>query len=595
MLLWIQVLDETGTWCCTCTSLDSKRAQARFEHEGMSFLTITLPRFGKDFEKALDQGFVTNDQFSGFARTGGLPMFLSGFLSLVFDRKTGVLLDECNIESIRAIRQLTLMFGKVLLPCTTQREQDAIEAYIRCESELETVEASIGGRDIRDFSRISSLLFSGIFNGWDREIRNHLLMPKHGPGSTADRLTGNGKWNGRSWHARLEPIFPMVEYLLPTYGYGSELKRVRVLEPGAELPVKVTLVPKTLKTPRIIAIEPTVMQYMQQGMNDSFMRQFDRDDLLPNLIGFEDQTPNRELARQGSIHMNLATLDLSEASDRVSNKLVKVLTQGHLHVYEGVQACRSTHALLPGVEEKIPLTKFASMGSALCFPIEAMVFLTCIFIGIQKELRTPLTRAAIASYVGKVRVYGDDMIVPVEFVPSVVSTLEAYGFKVNKNKSFWTGKFRESCGGDYYDGHEVNPVRVRRPLPKQRLDVDEIISTVALRNNLYDKGFRQTCSWLDERISKMLKYYPSVGPFSSILGKHDDTGYQAERHCPDLQIPLVKGYVVRPTIPVNSLDGYGALLKFFLLRKGQPIFDGHLERSGRPSVVNIKLKWGSPV
>ncbi len=594
MLLWKEVLNESGTWCHTSTSRDFQTVSARFEHEGLSFLTISLPNFGKEFERALDQGQVTHDQFPGFARTGGLPRLLSGFLEQVFDRRTGVLLPEPSITAIRVIRQLTLMFGKILLPCTTDRNRAAVEKFMECESDLLSVDEQLTGRAKRDFGEVANVLFRHVFRGWDADIRTYSLMPKHGPGATADKLRGNSKWNQHVWHERLEPVFPMVEYLLPTYGYWPELDRVEIREPGAEQPVKVTLVPKTLKTPRIIAIEPTCMQYMQQAMLDSFMRNYERDDILPQFIGFEFQEPNRLLAREGSREVTLATLDLSEASDRVSNQLVKTLTSGFPHLYEGLQASRSTHADVPhfGV---IPLRKYASMGSALCFPLEALVFLTCIFLGISRQLSTPVTRELLEGFVGKVRVYGDDMIVPVEYVESVVLTLESYGFKVNQNKSFWTGKFRESCGGDYYDGHEVNPVRVRRVLPEQRSDVDELISTVALRNNLYYQGYFETCSWLDTGIEALIKHFPRVLPGSPILGRHDHAGFDTGRHDEHLNRPLVKGYVVSPTIPVNPLEGSGALLKFFLLRKELPLYDGHLERSGRPAAVDIKLRWGSPV
>jgi len=123
---------------------------------------------------------------------------------------------------------------------------------------------------------------------------------------------------------------------------------------------------------------------------------------------------------------NLATLDLSEASDRVSNQHVRLLVKNHRALREAVDATRSRKADVLG--KTIRLAKFASMGSALCFPFEALVFATIVFVGIERELNRQLTQKDIESFYGRVRVYGDDIIVPVEYVESVVRELEALGF-----------------------------------------------------------------------------------------------------------------------------------------------------------------------
>lgn len=151
MLLWQEVLEELGTWCGTSTSQDLKKALARVEHEGISFFTITLPNFGKDFQKGLEEGLVDRCLFAGFQWKGGLPLFLGGFLDRVFDRGTGRLLDEPCVDSIFAIRQLTLMFGKILLPCSESRVEDAINKYIECEKELKECDKALSEEDKTEF------------------------------------------------------------------------------------------------------------------------------------------------------------------------------------------------------------------------------------------------------------------------------------------------------------------------------------------------------------------------------------------------------------------------------------------------------------
>jgi hypothetical protein len=154
------VLKELGTRCGTSTDRDQNTITARVEREGLSFLTITLPNFCKDFEKSLEQEFVDHDQFPGFARTGGLPRFLGGFLDLVFDRSSSRLLDQPSIDAIRSIRQITLMFGKIKIDCSEERINRAIKAYIKCEQDVRLSDLALSSEPNRfeEFSKIGRLL-----------------------------------------------------------------------------------------------------------------------------------------------------------------------------------------------------------------------------------------------------------------------------------------------------------------------------------------------------------------------------------------------------------------------------------------------------
>ncbi len=587
--------------CCTSTTKDFSTVLGRYEHEGVSFLTITLPAFGKAFEKALDQGHVDRSLFAGFQRKGELPRFLGGFLDLVFDRSTGVLLTCPDIDAILAVRQLTLMFGKILLECSDARLRGAMKGYIECESDIRISDSTRASSTVDDFRRVSSLLYASAFTEVDRKVYYHDTTPKHGPGATADRLRGNGKYRQRQWTSRLEKVFPSGEYLLPNWSYYNQLEDVEYLEPEAEIPVRVVSVPKTLKAPRIIGIEPTAMQYMQQALlpeflvalSESHRRVNDRLG-LEGFLGFDDQTPNQRMACEGSLTGELATLDLSEASDRVSNQLVREMFRNHRHLHDAVDACRSRKADVPGFGVQ-RLAKFASMGSALTFPVEAMVFLAVVMIGIEKSLGHQLTVKDVKRLRRQVRIYGDDIIVPVVHVPSVIASLELFGAKVNRAKSFWSGKFRESCGKEYYNGEDISIVRVRRVLPTSRQDAQEVISTVSLRNQLYWAGCWNSVRWLDNLLEGVIRHFPMVEKSSPILGRESVLGYETQRTHGTLHSPLVKGFRVSARIPSNTLDDTGALLKFFLKRGQLPSADKlHLERSGRPLAVDIKLGWGSP-
>jgi len=622
MPLLLSVLDDLGTMCHTSTIRDEQTLAERVEHEGLSFLTITLPQFGKDFEKSLDLGAVGSNQFAGFRRTGGLPRFLRGFLCHVFDSSTGKLLSEPSTVHIWAVRQLTLMFAKIDLMCTDARRDAAIGGYIECEQEVRDADARLDPDRIRRFNRVGTLLWAPLLSAVDElvfsvggETRQlGRLIPKHGPGKTADRLRGNGKWRQREWTDRLEQVFPSGEHLVPNFRYHSHISELHFLEPGAERPVRVVTVPKTLKAPRIIAQEPACMQFVQQALLGALRRAVEADDFARQLIGWDEQMPNQRLAQEGSRNGTLATLDLSEASDRVSNQHVRNLLRNHSSLAGVVDASRSRKADVPG-HGVIRLAKFASMGSALTFPLEAMVFATVIFMALERGLSSPLSQRTIRSYAGQVRVYGDDIIVPVDCVGAVIAELEAFGFRVNASKSFWSGSFRESCGKEYYAGEDVSIVRQRTVLPTSQRDVREIVSTVSFRNQLYFAGMWKTARHLDMLLERIIPL-PVVLQTSPVLGRHSFLGYNAERDCSKLHRPLVKGFVARSVIPDSFLDGPDALLKCLSkAERGNPSevletdsksagklrralswllpesTEKHLERSGRPRVVGMTLGW----
>lgn len=595
LLLWKEAAEELGGWCRVSTDRDFKTVTARTNAEGGSFLTITLADYAKDFERSLATGRVDHAQFLGFQRKGELPLFLGGFLDQVFARGTGILLPNPNWEAIYCIRQLCRLYSKIELPCSEGRTRNAFRTYMECENGLKVSESEWTETGMSQFSRLGRLLFARVLSDINNDVANISLVPRHGPGSTADKLSGNAKFNQRSWPERLEEVFPAMDYLLPSPRFYANLDRVEFIEPGAETPVKVITVPKTLKTPRIIAVEPTCMQYAQQAIAGPLVELLERDSVSKWFLGFRDNKPNQVFARKGSVDGSLATLDMSEASDRVSNQLVVELLRNHGHLSEAVAACRSTRADVPGYGV-IPLAKFASMGSALCFPFEAMVFLTLIFCGIENAQNSVLSAKDLKSFRGKVRVYGDDIIIPVEYTQDVTACLEAFGFKVNVNKSFWTGNFRESCGKDYYLGHDVSVVKCRRMIPTSRQHADRIISTVALRNNLYKRGLHKTAAYLDTEIGKVLKHYPLVGPDSSILGRVEEPGvYDVDGFDSRLHYPLVKGYVKDIRKRPSKLDGPGALLKFFLKQGSLPTTDEeHLVYAGRPLSVGIKIARARP-
>lgn len=145
--------------------------------------------------------------------------------------------------------------------------------------------------------------------------------------------------------------------------------------------------------------------------------------------------------------------------------------------------------------EEIPLTKFAPMGSACCFPVEALVFWALSNVAQSDHVEDKAFKRLFYSYSSqssglgltageptRISVFGDDIIVRVEQVDRTVALLEAVGLKVNASKSFTKGPFRESCGGDYLAGSDVAPVRVKHRLLGD--NIGTVFRFIDLCNNL---------------------------------------------------------------------------------------------------------------
>jgi hypothetical protein len=147
------------------------------------------------------------------------------------------------------------------------------------------------------------------------------------------------------------------------------------------------------------------------------------------------------------------------------------------------------------------------MGSALCFPVEAMVFYTLIQSAMHiLDGRRPSSRS-IRRYGKLIDIYGDDIIVPVEYADFVVKYLESYALKVNVNKSFKASAFRESCGADFFNGVPVNPVYARE-VPhdnSRRWEANHVMSWNATADLFYMRGQWIVAQFIRDMLHRVVK------------------------------------------------------------------------------------------
>lgn len=192
--------------------------------------------------------------------------------------------------------------------------------------------------------------------------------------------------------------------------------------------------------------EPDINMFLQKGAG-SYIRSC----LRTVGINLNDQLKNRSLARVGSITGNLATLDLSSASDSVTRNLVELLLPECW--FSTLDVIRSQVTYIDGVEHQNEM--FSSMGNGFTFELESLLFWA-------------LARATayFSGTSGVISVYGDDLIVPTRMAHDLIWVLGYFGFETNESKSFIEGPFRESCGGHYHNGFDVTPFYLRAPLER---------------------------------------------------------------------------------------------------------------------------------
>lgn len=178
----------------------------------------------------------------------------------------------------------------------------------------------------------------------------------------------------KRYYRSLAERFPYEDYFFFNLSHMCDELRSYLSLEELDTPVaKVVLVPKDSRGPRLISSEPLEVQWIQQMLMANMVHTIETHPLTRGLVNFTDQSVNRRLALRGSTEESnfLVTLDMKDASDRVHSTLVRILFPNTW--VAALMAARSTATRLPN-GEVVQLHKFAPMGSATCFPVEALIF-----------------------------------------------------------------------------------------------------------------------------------------------------------------------------------------------------------------------------
>lgn len=574
---------------CGCDPFTVSYLTKRLQNEGVRFLTVTLPKLGKSVLRSLELGCFSRP--TDFAWKGRSLRHFRSLLDGIFCRKTGKILQSIDEYNLYYIRQLSEYCYKLGLAFTDEQLAEAEAKYHLTQKEVGRFVFSADWvntlrRNAENYYKPLQITIDDMFNcsrprtgsgsfigsedvsDWDCEHWSiWKLLPDSRTGScNSTQLPFSGFFKPYIRKPNLKPakqrvFYASINQLEIGYAYNGpepasdKLTKIRTVHEPAIC--RVLFVPKDSRGPRVISKEAYHRLRGQLAFFDWLSASLTR--CSGGTINFGDQTINRRLAQIGSLDRSIATIDLKDASDRVSYRFVRDVLWNFPAIRYMLTKQRATHYQLGSVVET--LNSVGGMGSGLTFPLLAFIIQLSVCSAIVK--RTGHSYEFVRS---KVYVYGDDLIVPTEWYHYATSGLEQSNLSLNKDKSYVRSQFRESCGGDYINGNECAPIRlklafcklpkasdVRDGLTLRRSDAGLCVGLVKHAHLLRKSGLNKTAEYVERSLAKVIPM-PYVGEGSPVLGRYtwDSSqvwrqGALADQRSPD-------GYLINvaTVVPVNA-------------------------------------------
>jgi hypothetical protein len=569
--------------------------KSRFKHEGYSFLAVALPALCKALDRGLADGKFTCPRHFKRVPKGAIPRIFSGMLCEVFEPFSGLLKQDANLGVLKNLRQILMMFKKIQMPddSNVSLDRKATTEFFRTDGIARDV--ILSSRVDHMIGLVSKLVLTDL-NSSDLSLASF----KHGPGAVKEGLSSNQKWS------ELVEAIREERFDTELCGYDdfsvilSDLSDRAVVTPsldrlalfgGATRGIaRLITVPKNSTSRRTITIEPLAKQFVQQGLNTVLRDTITRCAVLRNCLALTDQSKNQVLALEGSLTDKWATLDLKSASDLLSLRLVERVFGHHGLFHDHMLGCRSDR--IEHSKKVSDLYKFAGMGNALTFPVQSVVFaVICICAILDQEGRKP-TYWNVRRASRCIRVFGDDIIVRTQYAHKVVNWIEDVGLKINVDKSFLKGNFKESCGVDAFRGVDITPVYLKHRPDHISMTPSAVASIVETSNHLWFGAYYKASTVLRDFVESYLgTRLPLVSKRSEALGWHTRPDYMTLHKWNRVLHRFETRSVALKTLKRrDQLDGYAALLKFFHVPLlGRPL--KHLQETQIRFKHRIASRW----
>jgi hypothetical protein len=482
---------------------DFKTITTRFNEEGLGYLSVTLPGMMSDLFQHTQGGRAL---YTGFKKTPGAeyPAFLGRLFKSVYDK------DENEVVAYSQIYQVCTLFKKLRGPFEKSLLRKEIRSFLKTEQEIGSID--FRAEPLQPILENSRKLIETVFE--DVEFKPGDLIPRPGPGATNTPVDKHLRFRPHVVYEHLDEEFDFLEtFYTHSWDPVEDARRYMNLPTVAEPYSRFKFIQKYLGKPRGICIEENEMQFFQQAIKRFLYDHLERHPATRGRVNFRSQDVNRSLALSSSIDNDKITIDMSEASNRVARELVyrNFWNTPLFHLLDTV----STRLMkLPdGTTHYTQM--YAPMGSGVCFPIMAIIHWALIRSIIK------LSSVEDSENLSKqVYVYGDDIIIPRVCAQAVYDYLPLFGMKLNVDKSFSNGPFRESCGIHAYMGVDITPVYVNRITETNQSDsnTNVLLSLIAKEAQFYNKGFIETSQCIQNLVRKHYWLLPTVGKDSPLLG-----------------------------------------------------------------------------
>lgn len=484
---------------------DFETIKTRFDHEGLGLLSVTLPQLMQDLFCWAEGGTPAYDGWKKHNHAE-YPAFLGRLFGAVYAR------GEHSELAFKQIYQVCVCFKKLNGPFKESTLHKTLCTFVDVDKQLGRIDFTAEPLTpiLTDARNTITRLFEGMS---DRYLKG-FLKPRPGPGATNTQVETHMRFRP---HVVYEPLDEEFGYLEWFYYHSwcpiEDAKRYMSLPTKALAESRFKFVPKYLFKPRGICIEENEMQFFQQSLKGFLYEWLESHHATRGRINFEKQSVNRSLALTSSSDLKYATIDMSDASDRVARELVHRLFI-NTSLLETLDAVSTRRIKLPN-GSYILSHKFAPMGSGVCFPVMALTHWALITSIIKLSTLPDSEKVAKEVYV-----YGDDIIFPVEACEAVFTYLPLFGMKLNKTKSFSRGLFRESCGIHAYNGSDVTPVYVNYVTSNslEKSDTTVLLSLIAKESQLHKAGYSETAQCVRRLVERHFWSLPFVGEASPVLG-----------------------------------------------------------------------------
>lgn len=531
----------------------------RIDNEGIGFATMVLPTFFNNLLQVIEGG---EPSFPGFKKKPGsrMPVFLNRLTDTVIHHHVE------DKTALHCLYMLCVAFKKLKGPYPRAVLSDTLDKFIADDESLLSVSYTDGKtRDILHRARnIINTLFDNVDCG--------SFMPRPGTGATNKPRKYNVRFQPHVVYDQLTDAFPYpLWFYSNAYGFKCRVeqyfKLARLKYPTSRL----KFIHKYVGKPRGICIEENETQWLQQGIKDTLYKHIESHPMTRGRVNFQLQDINRSLALKSSADSRLSTIDMSAASDMIGRDLVfQLFRDTKLLPFLDAVSTRIIEFPKDVRPGSMMAQKFAPMGSAVCFPIMAVVHFALVKAIIQLSRKRNARKQSKHVYV-----YGDDILAPVEFTEDIFTHLPRFGMRLNKEKSFYKSSFRESCGLHAYKGHEITPVYNNYTLNDNTRtnDSTRLLSTLAKEALYHTYGFKLTSGTVRRHIFKIYGQLPIGKPSSPLLCIKREHAYadisQKEnatkrRYSEDFQCFQYKlrSTVQRNAIPV-TIAGPEALLRWY--------------------------------